>query len=241
MTRLLQLSDTHLLGPGSVSPHPGIDPEARLVAVLEAARSYGPYDAVVLTGDIADDASLEAVRRVRQLVEPVAPVLLAVPGNHDDTDIVRTVFGSAPATLGKWSIRGAVTNVPGEIAGRADDILRVLQACDGPTVMLMHHPPRSRSTHPWFTLTGADELEQRLCEHGHPLILLSGHLHEAFEDSIGDVRLYGGPATFYGIAHDGEGWTPHGAPTGALVIDLGDNNSDSNRDSGTSTTHLVRA
>lgn len=239
MTRLLQLSDTHLLGPGSVSPHLGIDPEARLVAVLEAARFGGPYDAVVLTGDIADDASPEAVRRVRELVESVAPVLVAVPGNHDDTDVVRQVFGSAPARLGEWSIRGAVTNVPGEIPGRADDVLRVLGACDGPTVVLMHHPVRSRSTHPWFTLAGAEELEQRLSEHEQPLVLLSGHLHEAFEDSIGGVRLYGGPATFYGIAHDGEGWTPHGAPTGALVIDLGDSNSDSG--SGRRATHLVCA
>lgn len=233
MARLLQLSDTHLLGPGSASPHPDIDPEARLIKVLAAAVHAGPYDAVVLTGDIADDASPEAVRRVRELVRPLAPVVVAVPGNHDDTAVVAAEFGTGPARVGAWQIRGAASNVSGEVAGQAGPVLDLLDDCNGPTVVLMHHPMRSRSTHPWFTLGGAADLEQRLVQQGGPLILLSGHLHQAFEDAIGTVRLYGAPATFYGIAHDGEKWTPHGAPTGALVVQLADD--------GTSRTHLVLA
>lgn len=233
MVRLLQLSDTHLLGPGSMSPHPRIDPEARLVAVLAAAVEVGPYDALVLTGDIADDASCEAVRRVHELVRPLAPVVVAAPGNHDDTDVVTREFGTESPQVGGWQIRSVATNVPGEIPGRAGPVLDLLDDSDGPTIMLMHHPVRSRSTHPWFTLAGAAEMEQRLREHRYPLILLSGHLHEAFEDSIGEVRLYGAPATFYGIAHDGDAWTPHGSPTGALVVDLADD--------GTSEAHVVLA
>ena len=222
MPRLLHLSDTHLLGPGSTSPHPHIDPQERLTTVLAAATAAGPFDAVVVTGDLADDASDEAVRRVRELVRPLAPIVVAVPGNHDDTDVVTQVFGVAPVRVGAWQIRGAATNVPGQVAGRADPVLDLLGECDGPTVVLMHHPVRSRSTHPWFTLRRAPELEQRLHDHQSPLVLLSGHLHQAFEDTVGGARLYGAPATFYGIAHDGEEWTPHGAPTGALVVDLDD-------------------
>lgn len=233
MVRLLHLSDTHLLGPGSVSPHPEIDPEARLAAVLAAVADASPYDAVVITGDIADDASPEAVRRVHELVRPLAPVVVAAPGNHDDTAVVALEFGTESPHVGGWCIRSVATNVPGEIAGRAAPVLDLLDNCGAATVVLMHHPVRSRSTHPWFTLAQASELEQRLLHHSHPLILLSGHLHEAFEDSIGDVRLYGAPATFYGIAHDGEAWTPHGSPTGAMVLDL--------LDDGTSKVRVVLA
>lgn len=233
MVRLLQLSDTHLLGPDSMSPHPQIDPEDRLAVVLAAAAQAGPYDAVVLTGDIADDASSEAVRRVHDLVRPIAPVVVAAPGNHDDTDVVVREFGTESPQVGGWRIRSAATNVPGQIPGRAGPVLDLLDDCDGPTIVLMHHPVRSRSTHPWFTLAGAAPLEQRLREHRNQLILLSGHLHEAFDGSIGDVRLYGAPATFYGIAHGGQVWTPYGSPTGALVIDLPDD--------GTSEAHLVLA
>lgn len=229
MPRLLHLSDTHLLGPGSTSPHPQIDPEARLVAVLATAAASGPFDAVVVTGDVADDGSVEAVRRVHELVRPLAPIVVGVPGNHDDTDAVTQVFGVEPAHVGAWQIRGAATNVPGEIAGRADAVLDLVAECVAPTVVLMHHPVRSRSTHPWFTLGGAGELEQRLSDHRIPLILLSGHLHQAFDDTVGDVRLYGAPATFYGIAHDGQEWTPHEAPTGALVVDLDDDGTSSAR------------
>lgn len=227
MVRLLQLSDTHLLGPGSVSPHPQIDPEARLATVLDAVRGLGPFDAVVLTGDIADDASPEAVRRVHELVRPLAPIVVAAPGNHDDTHVVRREFGAEPVRVGTWTVHPVVTNVGGEIAGQGRPLIDSLSDCDGPSIVLMHHPVRSRSTHPWFVLGDAAEVEQRLTEHEHPLVLLSGHLHQSYEGAIGDVRLYGAPATFYGIAHDGQEWTSGGAPTGASVIDLcGDGSSE---------------
>ncbi len=225
MVRLLQLSDTHLLGPSSVSPHPEIDPEARLVAVLEALQDQGPFDAVVLSGDIADDASPEAVRRVHELVQPLAPLVVAAPGNHDDTDVVARVFGAEPVRVGTWTICPVATNRPGEVAGQGQPLMDLLSYCGGPTVVVMHHPVRSRSTHPWFVLAGVAEAEQRLSEHDHPLVLLSGHLHQAYEGAIGHVRLYGAPATFYGIAHDGADWTPNGAPTGASIIELADDGS----------------
>lgn len=231
VARLLHLSDTHLVGPGSVSDHPEIDPQARLVQVLEAAAAAGPYDAVVLTGDIADDGSYDAVRRARELVEPIAPVVAAVPGNHDRTDAVVQVFGTEPARVGRWQLIGVATNVPGQIPGRGSPALEALSLCAGPTVLLMHHPLRSPSTHPWFALAGATELEDRLLSHDVPLLLLSGHTHEAYEAVIGQVRLLGAPSTWYGIAHTGPTFQMHAAPTGARVVELADE--------GTSSTHLV--
>lgn len=233
MARLLHLSDTHLLGPGSESKHPEIDSRARLATVLDAANAAGPFDAVVLTGDIADDGSREAVLCARELLRPVAPMVMAVPGNHDSTDVVAEVFGTEVVRVGGWEILGAATNMPGEVAGQGRPVIDLMPSCDGPTAILMHHPVRSRSTHPWFTLGDAGELERRLVEHRTPLVLLSGHTHEAFDDVVGPARLLGAPSTFYGIAHDGERWEPHGAPTGALVVELADD--------GTSETHLVLA
>jgi DNA repair exonuclease SbcCD nuclease subunit len=87
MARLLHISDTHLLRPGSESEYPELDPYTQLVTVLAAAVLAGPFDAVVLTGDIADDGSREAVLQARKLVLPVAPVVVALPGNHDRTDV----------------------------------------------------------------------------------------------------------------------------------------------------------
>ncbi|HZC73350.1 MAG TPA: metallophosphoesterase [Jatrophihabitans sp.] len=233
MARLLHISDTHLVAPGSASEYPDIDPETRLVAVLAAAVDAGPFDAVAVTGDIADDGSHEAVARVRELVAPIAPIVVAVPGNHDRTDAVTDVFGGAAAQVGAWQLVGAATNEPGEVAGEARPVVDLLDSCTGPAAVLMHHPLRSRSTHPWFTLGGADRLERRLLEHRWPLLLLSGHTHEAFEEVVGNARLLGAPSTFYGIAHDREQWEPHGAPTGARVVELSDQ--------GISLTHLVLA
>lgn len=231
MARLLHISDTHLLGPGSESEYPDIDPYTRLVTVLTAAVRAGPFDAAVLTGDIADDGTREAVLQARELIAPMAPVVVAVPGNHDRTDVVVEVFGTEPVHVGAWQVLGAATNEAGEIAGQGRPVLDLLDSCTGPAAILMHHPVRSRSTHPWFTLGEAQELEQRLLKQRTPMVLLSGHTHEAFEEAVGDVRLLGAPSTFYGIAHAGQQWKPHGAPTGVRVVELADD--------GTSQTQLV--
>lgn len=233
MARLLHISDTHLLGPDSESEYPAVDPRGRLITVLAAAGVAGPFDAVVLTGDIADDGSREAVLCARELLRPMAPVVVAVSGNHDGTDVVAEVFGTDSPRIGAWQILRAATNQTGEIAGQAGPVLDLLDSCTAPTALLMHHPMRSHSTHPWFTLADGEELEQRLSKHRRPLVLLSGHTHEAFEDVVGDVRLLGAPSTFYGIRHDGEQFEPHGAPTGALIVELSDE--------GTSETQLVLA
>ena len=52
--RLLHLSDTHLHDPQWSTYHPEIDSAARLDAVLAATREHGPFDAIVLTGDVTD-------------------------------------------------------------------------------------------------------------------------------------------------------------------------------------------
>ena len=224
MTRLLHLSDTHLAAPGAPDAHPGIDAEDRLRRVLDAAREHGPYDAVVLTGDVCDDGSAHGAARVREVVGDLAPVVCAVPGNHDRTETVEGVFGRPDVRVGAWRITGATTNVPEQVQGDARPLAAVLRdlAPDEPSVVLHHHPVHSRSTHEWFTLEHRDEVLAVLGERTAPLVMLSGHTHEHFETRAGAITYLGAPATYYGLAHDADGWRHADEVVGALVVELGD-------------------
>lgn len=223
MTRLLHLSDTHLHAPGAATLHPQVDTRARLGEVLDRVRAYGPFDAVVVTGDVCDDGSEVGARAVRQLVEALAPVVLAVPGNHDLAEPVRAAFGEPVAEVGPWLLVGIETQVEGEVAGVGDGVAPALaEIGDRPAVLLMHHPLESRSAHEWFTLAGRDAAVAAVERHTAPLVVLSGHTHEAYAARCGTARLFGAPATYYSIRHDEDSFEFVLADYGASVLTLDD-------------------
>ena len=224
--RLLHLSDTHLHAAGASTHYPEIDTRSRLETVLDAATAHGPFDAIALTGDICDDGSragAEATRDVVRAAYPHPPILAAA-GNHDRTDVVTDVFGPAPSQWGPWRVVVAAKNVAHQIEGDAAGSLSALATVSvddpAPLLVLQHHPLRSRSTHEWFVLRGGRQLDARLREFNAPVVLLTGHTHEAFEAREGGVHHIGAPSTYYAIRHAGADWTLAQSGTGALVIDL---------------------
>lgn len=223
MTRLLHLSDTHLHAPGAQTLHPEIDARARLEEVIDRVRAHGPFDAVVITGDVCDDGSEVGAAAVRDLVDGLAPVVLAVPGNHDLPDPVSEAFGPPFADIGPWHLIGCSTQVEGEVAGVGGGALEAIAAIgDRPAVLLMHHPVESLSTHEWFTLGGRDEVLEAIEAHTEPLVILSGHTHESFEGRLGEAYLIGAPATYYSIRHRGDEFDFVTSEFGAAVVTLED-------------------
>ncbi len=218
--RLLQISDTHLRSTPGEAGYP--DPAERLDIVLRAVRGHGFVpDAVVLSGDIADDGTLGAVEAAAAAVAPLGPVV-AVPGNHDDPGPVRTVFGDPWLDLGEVLLIGADTTIRGETAGTAAPLARVVAAApdDRQVVVVGHHPVRSRSAHPWFVFADQGLVHAALAERP-PLALLSGHTHEPYAaPGPAGVPLLGAPSTFYGIAHDAMTWERADGTTGALLITI---------------------
>ena len=226
--RVRHVSDTHFAAPVHAGEPPGVDPVARLEAVLAAvaAEGFAP-DLVVHTGDVADDGSLDAVQLVYERLTAVAPTV-AVPGNHDDPGLVRDAFGPPEAAVGPWRVVGIDTVIPGEVGGHSRALPAVVAAADGPTILLMHHPVRSRSTHPWFRVAGSEDAAALLAASPHPWLVLSGHTHEVCEEATGPagrVRLWGGPATRYALRHTGDAWEIVPGQTGARLIELGDDGS----------------
>ncbi|MDQ2726503.1 MAG: metallophosphoesterase [Actinomycetota bacterium] len=225
---VLQLSDTHLTAtPGG--PVSGVDPDRRLAVVLGAWSALGqPADLVVVTGDDADDASTAAYTRLAKILEPLGAPILALAGNHDKPEGVAAAFGeSTIAEVGAWRIVGLDSSRPEQVHGTVDvtAALAALDALDDrPTVVAIHHPPRSRSTHPWFRLDGAVELVEGLGVRRHVRAVITGHVHELFDfEGPGGMALLGCPSTLGAIAHEGARYE-HRADgiTGARVLYLHD-------------------
>ncbi|WP_182523341.1 metallophosphoesterase [Nocardioides dongkuii] len=96
MTRILHLSDTHVSASGPDMD--GVDAVAALDQILLDARHVPDLDAVVVSGDIADDGSAAGCQMVLDRIGSFAaergiPHIYST-GNHDARDPFRTVLGS---------------------------------------------------------------------------------------------------------------------------------------------------
>jgi len=227
MATVLQISDTHLRAePNTPADN---DPDASLSATLDAVRGV-EADLLLLTGDLADDGSLAAVQRLREVVGGLAPRVMAVAGNHDDIDDVHSTFGGIDSMdVGAWRVLGVETFIPGEDHGCVDVeqlIRRLDQVDDRYTLLAVHHPPRSASTHPMFQLLRGDEMLAALADRRHVRAVVSGHLHEAFDRREGDLQLCGSPSSYYAIVHSGDEYLlVDDGIVGAQVLTLDDDGS----------------
>ena len=227
MATVLQISDTHL----RAAPHTPADndPDESLAATIDAVRDVHA-DLVLLTGDLADDGSLAALERVRTVVDELSTPLLAVGGNHDHLDSVRRVFGTVDTVeVGRWRVMGVETMIPGQDHGSIDvgELTgRLDRLDDRPTLIAIHHPPRSPSTNSMFRLIGAEPMLAALRDRPHVRALVSGHLHEVFDRREGDLQIYGGPSSWYAIEHTGDDYRLSAdGLVGAQVLTLGDDGS----------------
>lgn len=86
---LVQISDPHL---GASWAHG--EPVDLLAATVDRIRVSGPSpDALLVTGDLADHATDDEYRQVREVLELLAVPIYALPGNHDDRGALRRHFG----------------------------------------------------------------------------------------------------------------------------------------------------
>lgn len=207
MTRILQITDLHLVSEGlRVS---GVLDTAKIVQefvsqVIETMPRIGPVDALLVTGDISDDGSAESYALFRKMMAQLGLPLLVIPGNHDLREPMRQAhadLGLLPAAgklnwsamIGDLKVIGLDTLVEGSGGGALDsDTLAFLDAelaGAGPALVAMHHPPFACGIDfmDGIGLAGADQLAEILARATGDIRIVSGHLHLTATGSVGRV------------------------------------------------------
>jgi 3',5'-cyclic AMP phosphodiesterase CpdA len=208
---LVQLSDLHLcLG------EDGTGPARRLEhAVLRVSELAPRPHAVLLSGDLADVPSSAAYEQAHELLAPLGVPVHAIPGNHDDRDLLRARFGPGPApagapvhfavNCGPLRLVGCDSTRPGDDAGAlGDEQLGWLdetlgQQPDTPTLLALHHPPvhtgvRSMDA---IALAREDSVALEVLLGGHPQVLAitCGHVHTTMTTAFAGRPLLICPST----------------------------------------------
>ncbi|MEC3955933.1 metallophosphoesterase [Nocardia sp. CDC153] len=218
---LVQLTDTHIRAAGE-QVLDAVDTHAVLLGVLERLRGSGRrIDALILSGDLSDNGSPEAYRRLRDAVEPAAAELgarvLYVMGNHDERGAFGVeLLGLEPGGDGGPHDRivdvdglrliGMDTTTPGRHDGRlepeqlawlAEELRR---PAERGTLLVLHHPPLPSAipAAEFLKLQDADRLAEVIAGSDVRMILC-GHNHMTAAAALAGVPVWVGPALAYRI------------------------------------------
>lgn len=200
--RLAQLSDLHLTA-GNAPLAGQIDTEAQLrLALGRLADSGLEFDAVILSGDLADAGSAEAYQRLQHIVAEQSELLgcpvLAGAGNHDERRNFTTTLGPADSVT---EIRGLRliqldSSVPGAGHGEISRsrLAWLTEQLASParhgTVLVVHHPPvpSASAVMSQFALRNPGDLAEALTG-SDVRIILSGHQHVPGSSTLAGIPV----------------------------------------------------
>jgi 3',5'-cyclic-AMP phosphodiesterase len=208
---LVQLSDPHIGATWA-----GGDPIAGLAATVEAVRRLPDHpDAVLISGDLADNAADGEYELVRELVARLDAPMCVLPGNHDDRDTLRRCFelpglAGTPVQytvdVGPLRLVMLDSTRPGEVRGELDRErlawldAELATAPDRPTLLAMHHPPLMTGSTAWdeIGLAATDRVALGEVVSRHPQVrqIVAGHVHRTIAGGLGGRAVLTIPSTY---------------------------------------------
>jgi Icc protein len=151
--RIVQLTDLHLFAEAGGQMR-GVNTRASFERVLaHACDGDWPPDALVLTGDLAQDEIAPTYRFLHERLRTLDTPVLCLPGNHDDPALMAqhlhgdNVSCAASHVFGDWQFVLLSSWQPGTAAGLLTDaqlavLADTLHAAAAPHVAIwLHHPP----------------------------------------------------------------------------------------------------
>ncbi len=216
---IAQITDTHITLPGQLA-YGIVDTASCLERVVaELGRLAPPPDLVIVTGDLVDLGKAEEYEYFRALLAPLPMPLIAIPGNHDAREPMRTAFagegylprqGLLNFVVEEWPLRlvGLDTLVPGRVGGALGDdhlvwLERTLAAApDRPTMILMHHPPFATGLGHMdqIGLDGSEGLAEIVARHRQVERIVCGHVHRPIDRRFAGTIAGTAPSTAHQVA-----------------------------------------
>ncbi len=206
---VLHLTDTHLFADqdGSLL---GVKTSESFKAVLETILNQGmPFDFVIMTGDISQDYSIESYQRFAHMIANLKVPVFFVPGNHDDGPLMYKIFSQLGVNTerhlicGSWQFVFLNSEVYAVSHGWVErEELAFLKECcnehpDLNTAVCVHHLPAMVKSH-WLdtqTMHNQDEFNSFINRIPNIKVVLSGHVHQEFDEYHGRIRLIATPST----------------------------------------------
>ncbi len=211
--RLIQITDPHLLE-NPLDTHRTVNTSATLENVIHHAHPFiRKADAVLLTGDVAQDEKAGTYSGLRDSWVNhwvgEEPSVWCLPGNHDAPVLMQAELNDSPfADLGhhrlaNWEVILLDTRNPGKPSGLLGKQelerlrTRLEHSAASYFLIALHHHPLPLG-HSWLDKVGLedrDSFERIIAQDKRVRAVVFGHIHQAVDRTENDVRYMGCPST----------------------------------------------
>ena len=206
--QLIQITDPHLHA-GEEGTLLGLPTQQSLDLVLAKIGEEQPViDALIATGDIAQDSSLAAYQRFRAIMESFATVIRWCPGNHDNKKTMLQAAQGSELTQNvivtdSWVILLLDSSVAHKVYGRFGqsqfDLVNDVagQYPDKHILITFHHHPLPMGSR-WIDqqqIKNGAEMLATIKKHPNVKALLWGHVHQERDELIDGLRYISTPST----------------------------------------------
>ncbi len=207
--KLIQISDLHLQQRPD-QRYRDYDVEQQLLAVLRHIQSHhADLDALLLSGDLVHHGHAEGYLRLCGYLDAIGKPWYWIPGNHDELSQMQQILPASPqrVVINGWRLvlLDSCSEPDGCGSGSlAETELRRLaveldaaSAAKQPVLLMLHHNPvpLGSSWQDAIMLGNADALWALLDQYRLSVTLLSGHIHQQYDQRYRGARLLSCPST----------------------------------------------
>ena len=207
--RVLHLTDPHLFADKSGELRGTVTWDSLSRVLDHYQTSDWRAERVFVTGDIIQDDSADAYRHFVDALSRLGLPVHCIPGNHDVRPLMQSLVSAVPfdycASIEHWPwlVVGIDSCVDGHPGGCVSDeeLARLdteIEGSDAEHVLVcLHHPPVEMNS-AWLDTVGLDNralLLSQLAQSGRVRAALFGHVHQAYDQQHGDLRIIGTPST----------------------------------------------
>jgi len=218
---IAQISDLHIRPPGELTSG-RVDTAAALSrCIAELNRLVPRPDVVVISGDLVDTPRAQSYEHLVRLLAPLEIPFAALPGNHDDRDLMRAAlpgcrFARTDGALDAVRPVGAVdlilldSVVPGAAYGELEpDSLAWLDGTLAassvrPALLFLHHPPFATGIADMDKdiLRNTADFAAVLRRHERVRLLAAGHVHRSIMTTFASTAATICPSPNLAVALD---------------------------------------
>ena len=229
---IAQITDCHLPADPQ-QKYRGIYPHENLKTQLKKVKLLKP-DLLLASGDLSEDGSLASYEALQRYFKPLGIPVLALPGNHDDANLLAETFPGSPTDKisvsehGPWQIIRLNSSLPGKPEGRlSEDVLAELEGHLGknkqcPCLIAVHHQPVTVGS-PWidkYPLIEPQAFLQIIDQHPGVKAVVWGHVHQVFETGRNGTAMLGSPSSAVNGLPGAQKFTPDPAGPACRWLEL---------------------
>lgn len=211
--KVIQLTDTHLFSNDSLLFGVNCNKTFDIVTDHIFKNELHNTDLVFLTGDLSQDESAGSYQYLLNAFKPYQIPLIWIPGNHDDLNLMTTVFSQSPLflrlnqiELKHWIFIFLNTQLEGSINGfiKQNDFELINNSIENAALsnkkiaLIMHHHPAPVSTPliDKYYINNQTELWDCI-SNSNVELALCGHVHGDYVFYCNNVKVEASPATCF--------------------------------------------